>query len=66
MARQEAGMVQRDTDRTLSTGHAPDRTGLPGRVLAYCHDGVGIGHLRRTLTICEEIAGTNDEVSACT
>ncbi len=26
-----------------------------GRVLAYCHDGVGIGHLSRTLSICERI-----------
>lgn len=29
------------------------------RVLAYCHDGVGIGHLRRTLTICQHIARSN-------
>lgn len=26
------------------------------RLLAYCHEGTGIGHLRRTLTICAEIA----------
>jgi predicted glycosyltransferase len=25
------------------------------RILAYCHDSVGIGHLRRTLAICERI-----------
>ena len=25
------------------------------RVMAYCHDSVGIGHLRRTLAICERI-----------
>ncbi|MFQ5591563.1 MAG: glycosyltransferase family protein, partial [Phycisphaerae bacterium] len=25
------------------------------RVLAYCHDGVGLGHLRRTLNICEHL-----------
>jgi predicted glycosyltransferase len=25
------------------------------RVMAYCHDGVGIGHLRRTLSICERV-----------
>ena len=25
------------------------------RVLAYCHDGVGLGHLRRTLNICEAV-----------
>jgi predicted glycosyltransferase len=25
------------------------------RVFAYCHDSVGIGHLRRTLNICERI-----------
>lgn len=27
----------------------------PMRVMAYCHDGVGIGHLRRTLSICERV-----------
>lgn len=27
----------------------------PRRVMAYCHDSVGIGHLRRTLTICEHL-----------
>jgi len=27
----------------------------PIRVLAYCHDGVGLGHLRRTLNICERL-----------
>ncbi len=26
------------------------------RLLAYCHEGTGIGHLRRTLTLCAEIA----------
>lgn len=25
------------------------------RVMAYCHDGVGIGHLRRTLNICSGV-----------
>ncbi len=25
------------------------------RVLAYCHDGVGLGHLRRSLNICEHL-----------
>ncbi len=25
------------------------------RVLAYCHDSVGIGHLRRTMAICEHV-----------
>lgn len=25
------------------------------RVMAYCHDSVGIGHLRRTLAICERV-----------
>lgn len=28
------------------------------RVLAYCHDGVGLGHLRRTLNICEHVGAT--------
>lgn len=39
----------------------PDRDSF--RVLAYCHDGVGIGHLRRTLTICQHIAGTNEKTT---
>ncbi len=26
------------------------------RVMAYCHDSVGIGHVRRTLAICERIS----------
>ncbi len=26
-----------------------------GRVFAYCHDGVGIGHLARTLSICDSV-----------
>lgn len=26
------------------------------RVFAYCHDGVGLGHLRRTLNICEHVS----------
>jgi predicted glycosyltransferase len=30
-------------------------TRAPRRVLAYCHDSVGIGHLRRTLAICEHL-----------
>lgn len=25
------------------------------RILAYCHDSVGVGHLRRTLAICEKL-----------
>ncbi len=28
----------------------------PMRVLAYCHDGVGLGHLRRTLNICQRLS----------
>ena len=27
----------------------------PLRLFAYCHEGVGLGHLRRTLTICEQL-----------
>ncbi len=29
--------------------------GAAPRVMAYCHDSVGLGHLRRTLSICERI-----------
>lgn len=28
-----------------------------GRVFAYCHDSVGIGHLARTLAICDKLSG---------
>ena len=33
--------------------------GSSRRVMAYCHDGVGLGHLRRTLNICEHIGHTH-------
>lgn len=33
------------------------------RVLAYCHDSVGIGHLRRTLAICERVGGRHPAAS---
>lgn len=33
------------------------------RLLAYCHEGTGIGHLRRTLTICASLAQKWPEVS---
>ncbi|NOT00181.1 MAG: hypothetical protein HOP29_06095 [Phycisphaerales bacterium] len=29
-----------------------------GRVFAYCHDSVGIGHLTRTLSICDRVGRT--------
>lgn len=29
-----------------------------GRVFAYCHDSVGIGHLNRTLSICDRVGRT--------
>ena len=32
-----------------------DGPDVPVGVLAYCHDGVGLGHLRRTLNICESL-----------
>lgn len=35
----------------------------PARILAYCHDGVGVGHLRRTLNICEQVGTTYAETS---
>jgi len=31
------------------------------RVMAYCHDSVGIGHLRRTLAICERIGSRHPD-----
>lgn len=37
-----------DLQNAAHSGEAP-------RVMAYCHDGVGLGHLRRTLTICEHV-----------
>lgn len=33
----------------------PESLSNRGRVFAYCHDGVGIGHLARTLAICERV-----------
>ncbi len=33
------------------------------RILAYCHDGVGLGHLRRTLNICERVAADRPEAT---
>lgn len=35
--------------------HEISKPEAPHRVMAYCHDSVGIGHLRRTLTICERV-----------
>ena len=40
--------------RTADLQNAPPSNEAP-RVMAYCHDGVGLGHLRRTLTICEHV-----------
>lgn len=34
-----------------------------GRVLAYCHDGVGLGHLRRTLNISEHVGREHPRTS---
>lgn len=31
------------------------RAGSNQRVMVYCHDGMGIGHLRRNLCICEDL-----------
>lgn len=31
--------------------------------MAYCHDSVGIGHLRRTMAICERIGATFEQAS---
>lgn len=31
--------------------------------MAYCHDSVGIGHLRRTMSICERISGEHPNSS---
>ncbi|HEY3242199.1 MAG TPA: glycosyltransferase [Phycisphaerae bacterium] len=33
------------------------------RVFAYCHDSVGIGHLRRTLNICDRIGALHPDAS---
>ena len=33
-------------------------TGPSRRLFAYCHEGMGIGHLRRTLTICNRLVHT--------
>jgi len=44
-------VLGQDLYRTVDLDGADD----PVRVLAYCHDGVGLGHLRRTLNICESL-----------
>lgn len=44
-------MQELETYRTTTMDGPAD----PVRVLAYCHDGVGLGHLRRTLNICESL-----------
>ncbi len=31
------------------------------RILAYCHDSVGVGHLRRTLAICEQLSAMHGD-----
>ena len=41
---------------------ASSRSGPP-RILAYCHDGVGLGHLRRTLNICEHVGTSLGQAS---
>ena len=46
----------------------PDRVRLPmakpvRRVLFYSHDTFGLGHIRRTLTLCNTVATTVDDVS---
>ncbi len=35
----------------------------PRRVMAYCHDSVGVGHLRRTMAICERIGRLDPDTS---
>ncbi|MFQ5491539.1 MAG: glycosyltransferase family protein [Phycisphaerae bacterium] len=37
--------------------------GVSKKVFAYCHDSVGIGHLRRTLAICERVGEQNPSAS---
>ena len=49
-------MNSSDTKRLEGLGSSP-------RVLAYCHDGVGLGHLRRTLNICHDIGSIHREAS---
>jgi predicted glycosyltransferase len=52
-------------DRAMQTSckRAGQRLGKPHRILAYCHDSVGLGHLRRTLTICERLGQTFPQTS---
>lgn len=44
-------MKDASTDRTRPS----ERGSQSRRVFAYCHDSVGLGHLNRTLAICERI-----------
>lgn len=43
---------------TTNTARTPSR-----RVMAYCHDSVGIGHLRRTMAICDRIGSEFKDTS---
>ncbi len=41
----------------------PQSNATPRRIMAYCHDSVGVGHLRRTLAISEHVGRLHPEAS---
>ena len=49
-------------DMTDASDTAWDQ-GPPPKVLVYCHDSVGIGHIRRSLNICERLGRHYPEAS---
>ena len=57
-----AGKSLEREKRKMSATSSNDST-APRRVMAYCHDSVGIGHLRRTMAICDRIGQDFGEAS---
>lgn len=62
----EAGRVRKSVWKPeIEMARSPHNTNrMPShRVMAYCHDSVGIGHLRRTMSICERISREHHDSS---
>jgi UDP-glucose 4-epimerase len=49
---------------SVSSASSPDADGATPRVLAYSHDGYGLGHLRRNLRILNGLRRQRDDVQA--
>ncbi|RME41525.1 MAG: hypothetical protein D6788_01045 [Planctomycetota bacterium] len=53
-------MAHTTEEQTIPKGYSGRGS---ARVMAYCHDGVGLGHLRRTLNICQHVGAGYPNVS---